>query len=642
MVHGRRPGCARSLRIAAAGALLLASVECASAQDTAGPKAALPRIEANRNLSPAGQLRDGVLALRLEIRAGDWYPEADTGPAIAVQAFAEEGRPLQIPGPLIRVPEGTEVRATVRNALDKVTAHVYGLHGRPGDGKKPLEIPPGEIREVRFKLTTPGSYHYWATTTGVPMERRFFADSQLSGALIVDPPGAVAADRVFVMGLWFERGARGASPRPGQLVSVINGKSWPYTERHAYDEGEPVRWRWINASSDAHPMHLHGAYFRVRSEGDGETDVALPAEKERLVVTERIPVGGTRSIALLLDREGRWLFHCHMLMHMSAEYRYLEPIVPGAGLRPAVGAHHAADSTGMAGLVLGITVRPGKRSASPATSTAPARKLTLLARERPATDRVPAASVFQLQEGAQPPALEAATVPGPPLVLTRGEPVEITVVNQTREPTAVHWHGIELDSYDDGVPGWGGAGARVTPPIEPGQSFVARYTPPRAGTFIYHTHWHNFLQLTGGLYGPLIVLGPGQKFDPETDIPLVIGLGGAFDLKSPVVLNGSAQPEPLRLKAGVKYRLRFINITANGNGFQVSLLAGSAPVRWRAVAKDGEELPPAQAIVQEARLVIAVGETYDFEFEPATKGDLRLEVLRPFNRTLAVAEVHVR
>src|SRR5262249_58450561 len=151
------------------------------------------------------------------------------------------------------------------------------------------------------------------------------------------------------------------------------------------------------------PMHLHGAYFRVSSEGDGQVAVTLPPEKERLAVTERIPPGGTRSFALLLEREGRWLFHCHMLMHMSAEYRELEPIVPGAGLRPAVGAHHAADSTGMAGLVLGITVRPGKRSASPATSTAPARKLTPLPRDRPATDRIPAASVFPLQEGAQPP-----------------------------------------------------------------------------------------------------------------------------------------------------------------------------------------------------------------------------------------------
>jgi FtsP/CotA-like multicopper oxidase with cupredoxin domain len=632
--------------IAAAVAVLLVSLGCVRAQETAAPKAlhaTLPRIEANRNLSPAGQLRDGVLTVRLEIREGDWYPEADTGPSVVMQAFAEEGRPLQIPGPLIRVPEGTEIRATVRNALDKGTARVYGLHGRPGDGKKPLEIAAGEVREVRFKLTAPGTYHYWATTTGVPMERRFFADSQLSGALIVDPPGEAAADRVFVIGVWFDRGVRGAAPRNGQQIAVINGKSWPYTERFTYEVGQPARWRWINASYEPHPLHLHGAYFRVRSEGDGEVNVALPAEKQRLAVTERIPAGGTRSIALLLEREGRWIFHCHMLMHMSAEYRYLEPIVPGAGLRPAVGMHYAAgDSTGMAGLVLGITVLPGAKSASPATSAGPARKLTLLARERPATDRIPAGAVFQFQEGPQPPVLDAATVPGPPLVLTRGEPVEITVVNHMREPTAIHWHGIELDSYYDGVPGWGGSGAQVTPSIEPGQSFVARFTPPRAGTFIYHTHWHNFLQLTGGLYGPLIVLRPGQTFDPETDLPVVIGLGGAFDLKSPILLNGSAQPEPLRLKAGVKYRLRFINITANGNGFQVSLLSGASPVRWRAVAKDGEDLPPAQAIEQEARLVIAVGETYDFEFVPATKGDLRLEVLRPFNRTWAVAEVQVR
>ena len=642
MLHS---GCLRRLRYCgvAVVALLLVSSECARAQDTTRSKAALPRIEANQNLSPAGQLRDGVLTLRLEIREGDWYPEADSAPAAVMQAFGEEGRALQVPGPLIRVLAGTEVRATVRNTLAKDSAKLYGLHGRPGDGKQPLEIPPGQIREIRFKVNAPGTYHYWATTTGKPIERRFFADSQLSGALIVDPPGEAVADRVFVIGVWFDLGARGASPRNGQQIAVINGKTWPYTERMTYTAGEPVRWRWINTSYDAHPMHLHGAYFRVESEGNGEVDAALPGEKQRLAVTERIAPGGTRSIAPLLEREGRWVFHCHMLMHMSAEYRYVEPIVPGAGLQPAGGMHHGSEeSTGMGGLVLGLTVLPGAQSTSAPTTTVPARKLTLLARERPATDRIPAATVFQLQEGAQPPALETATIPAPPLVLKQGEPVEITIVNQMREPTAVHWHGIELDSYHDGVPGWGGSGTQVTPPVSPGQSFVARFTPPRAGTFIYHTHWHNFLQLIGGLYGPLIVVRPGENFDPETDIPLVISSGGALDVKSPVALNGSAQPEPLRLKAGVKYRLRFINITTNGNGFPVALLAGSSPVRWRPVAKDGADLPPAQAVEQEARLVIAVGETYDFEFAPTAKGDLRLEILRPFNRTWTVTEVQVR
>src|SRR5262245_45264963 len=91
------------MAIAMAVTLLLGSFGSAGAQ---GMMAALPRIEANQNLSAAGELKDGTLTLRLVIREGEWYPEADTGPALAVQALAEEGRALQIPGPLIRVPAG--------------------------------------------------------------------------------------------------------------------------------------------------------------------------------------------------------------------------------------------------------------------------------------------------------------------------------------------------------------------------------------------------------------------------------------------------------------------------------------------------------------------------------------------------------
>jgi hypothetical protein len=68
------------------------------------------------------------------------------------------------------------------------------------------------------------------------------------------------------------------------------------------------------------------------------------------------------------------------------------------------------------------------------------------------------------------------------LVLTRGEPTSIVVVNRSGAPTAVHWHGIELDSYFDGVVGWGGVPGRTTPAIRPGRSFEVRVTPPRAGS----------------------------------------------------------------------------------------------------------------------------------------------------------------
>ena len=85
--------------------------------------------------------------------------------------------------------------------------------------------------------------------------------------------------------------------------------------------------------------------------------------------------------------------------------------------------------------------------------------------------------------------------------------------------------------------------------------------PPRAGTFIYHTHWHDVEQLTSGLYGPLIVLPPGRRFDSETDKVILISRGGPDFARSPLLIDGSAQPATLRLSVGTRYRFRLINIT---------------------------------------------------------------------------------
>ena len=86
-------------------------------------------------------------------------------------------------------------------------------------------------------------------------------------------------------------------------------------------------------------------------------------------------------------------------------------------------------------------------------------------------------------------------------MLQQNEPTSIAIVNRSRVETSVHWHGMELESYFDGVPGWGGDPGASTPPIRPGETFVAEMTPPRAGTFMYHTHWHDDVQLKSGMYG---------------------------------------------------------------------------------------------------------------------------------------------
>src|SRR5215471_3576051 len=86
----------------------------------------LARIETSDNRQPAGRLEGSTLTVRLEARNGIWYPEAARGYGVPVAAFAEDGKPLQNPGPLIRVRSGTEVRAFVRNSLDKPLT-LFGL-----------------------------------------------------------------------------------------------------------------------------------------------------------------------------------------------------------------------------------------------------------------------------------------------------------------------------------------------------------------------------------------------------------------------------------------------------------------------------------------------------------------------------------
>jgi FtsP/CotA-like multicopper oxidase with cupredoxin domain len=581
---------------------------------------ALPTIVPNQNHSPAGVLRDGVLTVGMEIAKGEWYPEADNGMALSVYAFGEAGGVLQNPGPLLRVPQGTEIRVSVHNTL-AVPITVHGL-GDSGAGDASLHIAPGATEHARFKAMTAGLFCYWGATEVEDLKLRHGIDSELTGAFVVDPAGAIPNDEIFVMELMSER--PGANAR--QNLATINGKSWPYTRRFQYDVGQPVRWRWINATNEPHALHLHGFYFRIDAFSRSGRVETYNGESRPRVVTQRIAQGETFDMSWSPDRPGRWLFHCHMLIHMIPP---TVPSVPGLSVRPSLepGNEHAEmhDTAGMGQLVLGITVpETGKATTSAAWHAD--RKLQLEISERDGAPRY----ALQLRDNA--PGAVAPGKPGligPPIVLARDEPVEIEVINQLTQPTAIHWHGIELESYYDGVPGWTGAGTQTTPPIAPGTSFVARMTPPRAGTFIYHTHWHDELQLTNGIYGPLIVLPPGEKFDPTSDLTFVFSMGDFGALEQLALINGTPQSKALRLQLGKKYRFRLINISTNNQGMQVSLRNPTGPVDWRIIAKDGANLPPDLARMSKAQLTITVGETYDVEFSTATAQELLLDLTRP-------------
>jgi FtsP/CotA-like multicopper oxidase with cupredoxin domain len=240
-------------------------------------------------------------------------------------------------------------------------------------------------------------------------------------------------------------------------------------------------------------------------------------------------------------------------------------------------------------------------------------------------------------------------VPGPEIRVREGERVRVVLKNALREPTTIHWHGVDVPNAMDGV------GNLTQKPVAPGETFVYEFDARPAGTRWYHTHFREHHQMDLGLVAPLII-EPSAK-EPMTydrEITLVVddwatgsgralpdtnggvagetgmagmmddGMGGmmgggrmggmmrgmrgraaaepAYDT---MTINGKAWPatEPLRLKRGERVRLRIISTSAEHT--HVLRLAGH---RLHVTHTDGNAL---QAPVEVDSLPIAPGERYD-------------------------------
>jgi len=585
----------------------------------ASPLAAqkLTTIAANDNRTPAGELRDGVLTLHLDMRKGAWHPEAENGETLSVYAFGESGKPLTDPGPAIRVPQGTTIDITAHNDLP-VAATLHGLHQRPGNDADVVTVAPGATQHIRFLAGVPGTYFYYARTPDGRRGNNRVLDSQMGAALVIDPPGAPAHDRIFVLERW-----------DGPARTAINGKSWPYTERLNYKVGESVHWRVINASDLSHPMHLHGFHFLLDSVGDGEHIKEYDAGAEPREFTHSVQVNETFDMTWVPTEPGRWLYHCHRLPHMRLPIP-LDPkdVTPGENDDHEHMHDMDSDYAGMGGMIIGITVT-GKSAIDTTTSWKPEKRLELTLEPRNGDPHFYLLSLRDLAAGAAKPTLSTGLT-GPPIVLTEGQPTEIAVVNKLTEPTSIHWHGIVLESYYDGVPMWGGIDDKHAPAVEPGQTFTVRMIPPQPGTYMYHTHWHDAAQLTGGVQGTLIILPRGQKYDPATDKSFLMSLSPNDPFGAGLLLmNGVPQPGTMRLVTGKTYRFRFANITPTMDNMRISLQSAGSPVQWRLIAKDASDVK--NAPLTKADQMIAVGETFDFEYQATSAQELTMVGLDPGN-----------
>ena len=575
----------------------------------------LPVVVANDNRTPAGELRADTLRIQLVVKMGRWYPEAADGPFIEAPVFGDEDKAPSIPGPLIRVRAGTTVVATVANALSDSVLWVHGLMSRPAKADDSVSIQPGTAHTFTFESGAPGTYFYYATAGKVDQDNR--EREQLSGAFVVDAADSPVDDRILMINIWGE---------PIDSVDydnalAINGKSWPYTERFSANLGDTLHWRIINASIRPHPMHLHGFYFRVDSRGNYLTDSTLAGDRREMVVTKHMLRGSTMEIKWSPNRPGNWLFHCHFTPHVNEGARL--------GFREHHGdMHGGTDPTQhMSGLVVGITVNDPQHSYRSAKSGVRVRKLRMYADERPATPSSELVTSYVFQHGTKPPARDSVEPGGRLLLLTKDEPTEVTIVNRLHAATSVHWHGIELESYNDGVSGWSGAANNLAPMIAPNDSFTARLILPRAGTFIYHTHLNDIEQISSGAYGPIVVLEQGMKFDTEIDHLFTIGWRGPQSNPNfRLAMNGDSTPPPMTFARGRNHRMRLVNIGGAAR-FNFILRQDSTVMKWRRIAKDGADLVASQRTIVPARQPVSTGETFDFEWTPPAAGEYLLAVM---------------
>ncbi|MBP7565216.1 MAG: multicopper oxidase domain-containing protein, partial [Burkholderiaceae bacterium] len=121
--------------------------------------------------------------------------------------------------------------------------------------------------------------------------------------------------------------------------------------------------------------------------------------------------------------------------------------------------------------------------------------------------------------------------PGPTIEVVEGDRVRLFVTNRLPEHTTVHWHGQRLPNGMDGV------GGITQPHIPPGKTFVYEFTARRPGTFMYHPHADEMVQMAMGMMG-LWITHPRQRH------PLIdrVQRDFCFLLSSFDVEPGSATP----------------------------------------------------------------------------------------------------
>jgi FtsP/CotA-like multicopper oxidase with cupredoxin domain len=214
-------------------------------------------------------------------------------------------------------------------------------------------------------------------------------------------------------------------------------------------------------------------------------------------------------------------------------------------------------------------------------------------------------------------------VHGPTLEAVEGDRVRIYVTNKLDAPTTVHWHGIYLPNGMDGV------GGMTQRSIEPGETFRYEFVLRQHGTFMYHSHHDEMVQMAMGMMG-MFVVHPRRPSEPPPERDFVYMLSewairvgserpDPNEMKDFNVLTFNAKvfpaTAPMVVKTGQRVRIRIGNLSAMDH-HPIHLHGHSFTV----VQTDGGVVPPG-ARWPETTVVVATGQTRTVDFVADAPGD---------------------
>jgi manganese oxidase len=212
--------------------------------------------------------------------------------------------------------------------------------------------------------------------------------------------------------------------------------------------------------------------------------------------------------------------------------------------------------------------------------------------------------------------------PGPTIECVEGDKVRIFVTNKLPEHTTIHWHGILLPSGMDGV------GGLSQPQIPVGKTYVYEFEMKKSGTFMYHPHADEMVQMAMGMMGFLVVhpRDPSQHrvdrdfvflinayaIEPGSKTPKVSEMLN-FDLWS---WNSRVFPgiDHIVVRKGDRVRIRMGNLTMTNHPIHLH------GYDFEVTGTDGGWVPPS-ARWPEVTVDMPVGAMRAFEFDANAPGD---------------------